>query len=126
LFAAVAAPIAIALCIFLFTLAARRLHDLDLPDAWALLLLVPGINLAFVLFLLIRPGKAKPNRHGLPPPPNADGTRFLAIATLVLLVFGLAVHFRSLHIGRAEALAHQEARAQHHRAEELKHLPADI
>lgn len=50
-----------------FALSVKRLHDLSLPGALALILLVPTINLFFVLALMILPSKQETNEHGPPP-----------------------------------------------------------
>lgn len=45
----------------------RRLHDLELPGAWALAVLVPVAGLVLLLRWLARPGIAGENRYGTPP-----------------------------------------------------------
>ncbi|MGE5153981.1 MAG: DUF805 domain-containing protein [Bdellovibrio bacteriovorus] len=42
----------------------RRLHDLDGSGWWALLALIPLVNLLFFLFLLLKAGTPGPNRYG--------------------------------------------------------------
>lgn len=46
--------------------AVRRLHDLQQTGWWALVLLAPGLNLVFALFLLVAPGVR--NGRGTPQP----------------------------------------------------------
>ena len=47
--------------------AIRRCHDMGKSGWLSLLLLVPLVNLVFVLVLLFTPGQAFPNEYGLPP-----------------------------------------------------------
>lgn len=48
------------LLVFMTMSAARRLHDIGHGGAWALLMLMPGLNVLLVLYLLIRPGSCRP------------------------------------------------------------------
>lgn len=48
----------------------KRLHDLNLPGALALLALFSGINILFFLYLAFAPSKPETNAHG--PPPFGD------------------------------------------------------
>ena len=48
----------------------RRLHDLGRPGWWALLMLVPLLNLPVLGYLLYRAGDAGGNRFGPPPSEN--------------------------------------------------------
>lgn len=54
--------IVIAICGF--SLVVRRLHDLDKRGWWSLLLLLPIINIGFVVYLVLNKGKLKSNRFG--------------------------------------------------------------
>lgn len=49
----------------------RRLHDFDVSGWWALLMLVPLVNVILTLVLLFKAGNAGDNRFGAPPPPNS-------------------------------------------------------
>jgi uncharacterized membrane protein YhaH (DUF805 family) len=42
----------------------RRLHDTDASGWWALLALIPLVNLFFFLYLLLKAGTPGPNRYG--------------------------------------------------------------
>ena len=46
----------------------RRLHDMDMSGWWALLSLVPVLNLPFHLFLYLGNGSSSMNRYGTPNP----------------------------------------------------------
>lgn len=48
-------------------LTVKRLHDLSLPGALAILAIFSGINLIFFLYLAIMPSKDEANEHGPPP-----------------------------------------------------------
>ena len=45
-------------------LAVRRLHDFNQSGWWAVLLFVPGVNLIFLLALMVIPGTEGENRFG--------------------------------------------------------------
>lgn len=42
----------------------RRLHDVDASGWWALLALIPLVNLFFFLYILLKAGTPGPNRYG--------------------------------------------------------------
>lgn len=65
----------------LFVMAVRRLQDMDHAGWWSVLFLVPGINLLFVLWLMVWPGDKTANQYGQPPSPN----------TLLLTIGGAAL-----------------------------------
>lgn len=73
----------------------RRLHDIDLSAWWALLGLVPLVNLIFGLFVVLKPGDTGANRFG--PPRDTRGWEkvvggigvALIALSLLLLVIGL-------------------------------------
>ena len=46
--------------------ATRRCHDIDISGWWNLLILIPLVNLFYVLFLMLKRGSEGPNRYGLP------------------------------------------------------------
>lgn len=59
--------VAVALSLWsIFSLFVKRLHDLDLPGALALLSFFGGINILFFLFLAFMPSKQVTNEHGPP------------------------------------------------------------
>jgi uncharacterized membrane protein YhaH (DUF805 family) len=47
-----------------FSYSVRRLHDIGHSGTFALLLLVPFVNVALALYLLVAPGTKGPNRYG--------------------------------------------------------------
>ncbi|MEN0001136.1 MAG: DUF805 domain-containing protein [Pseudomonadota bacterium] len=57
----------IAMAWALLAMAAKRLHDLDLPGILAVLLIIPAISLLTFLALAFMPGSRNTNRHGPPP-----------------------------------------------------------
>jgi uncharacterized membrane protein YhaH (DUF805 family) len=69
---------------FMWTL--RRLHDINMSGWWMLLILVPPINILFLLFLSLKSGDDSENDYGLPPPPNGAFVCFLACVMLLLSV----------------------------------------
>ena len=55
----------VAFCLWVFAAAvARRFHDIDRPGWWALLMLVPLINVGVFLMLGSREGSSGPNTYG--------------------------------------------------------------
>ncbi len=64
---------------------ARRLHDLGFSGWWWLLMLVPLVNVVFLLYLLFAPGKGDTNRYGPPPPPNTVGVWVGALVPLLIV-----------------------------------------
>ncbi len=69
----------------------RRVHDFGAGGGWVLLMLLPLINLIFLLVLMIRPGDLHANRFGKPPPPNTTGVKILAFIAIGLTALMLAV-----------------------------------
>lgn len=72
-----------------FVLAKRRLNDLNKSGWFALLLLVPIVNLALSLWLLFGPGDQGANHYGPAPCSNSTGVVvacFGGLAALVLIV----------------------------------------
>ena len=61
----------IALIVFLLwsilALAVKRLHDLNLPLAFIVILFVPGINWLGFFYLMVTSGYPEANEHGPPP-----------------------------------------------------------
>ncbi len=64
------AGLGLAFFVWSIGLMVRRLHDRDHAGWWALLILVPGVNLLLSIYLLVAPGTAVGNRFGAPNPPN--------------------------------------------------------
>lgn len=64
------AGLGLAFFVWSIGLMVRRLHDRDHAGWWALLALVPVVNLLFSIYLLVAPGTAGGNRFGAPNPPN--------------------------------------------------------
>ncbi len=64
----------IALLIGLFTVAVRRLHDLDHSGFVSIVLLIPIINLLLSLYMLLFPGTPGINDYGKRPLPNTAAT----------------------------------------------------
>lgn len=66
----------------------RRLHDMDQSGWWAVLSLLPLVNLLFGLWLLCAPGTRGENRFGPEPAPNSPlvvlGAAAAGVAALVL------------------------------------------
>ncbi|WP_257294996.1 DUF805 domain-containing protein [Endozoicomonas sp. YOMI1] len=73
-------------CLFMLTVAARRLHDFDHSGWQSLVLVIPGINLLFLLWLVFSSGTPDTNRFG--PPPHSAGT--------IAQVFGLWIPLLTL------------------------------
>jgi uncharacterized membrane protein YhaH (DUF805 family) len=48
-------------------LTVKRLHDLNLSGAWAILLFIPAVTVIFVVFIMLKPGSRQNNAHGPPP-----------------------------------------------------------
>ena len=80
-------PLATLVAVLLMSI--RRLRDLDRHPAWAMLLVVPFINLLFGLWLLFGPGTPGPNRYG--PAPSRNGVVTIILALLIPVIFMLVV-----------------------------------
>lgn len=67
----------------------RRLHDFDVRGWHVWMVLVPFVQLIFVIYLLVSPGGPKANRFGPVPPPNSRvlvaGTAFACVALLAAI-----------------------------------------
>jgi len=72
---------------FVFTIIffIRRLHDTNMNGWWALLLVIPIVNVIFGLFVLIKRGTEGPNSYG---PTRATPTweKVLGIIALIIIV----------------------------------------
>lgn len=64
----------------------RRLHDLGASSWWGLLLLVPFLNIVFLVYLLAAPGQAGANRFGQAPSDNTPGVTGGAVLSGLLLL----------------------------------------
>ncbi|MCG6896101.1 MAG: DUF805 domain-containing protein [Thiocapsa sp.] len=67
----------------------RRLHDIELSGWWALLMLVPLVNVVFGLYGILKPGTDGPNRFG-PPRPTAGWEKLLGGIGAVLIGISIA------------------------------------
>ena len=84
---------------FIAVFSARRLRDCDWGSWWALLALIPPINVFLVLILAAYPGSKNSNRSGLPPQPNSKTTYVLAFivpVTLLTTLFNLVGYYELL------------------------------
>lgn len=66
----------------------RRLHDLNQSGWLSLLLLVPLVNVLFMLYVMIAPGTRGSNNFGLPRP-NKGWESVLGIIYIILSVLGI-------------------------------------
>ena len=78
----------IALTVYSFMLAKRRLNDLNQSGWLSLLLLVPLVNFIFGLWILFAPGKKERNNYGPHPVKNPIGIVILA-AIMPLAILGI-------------------------------------
>ena len=79
----------------------RRCHDMDLSGWWALLVIIPFVNLMF----WFSPGTVGTNRFGVPPPPNTTGMVILALLFPMVFVFGIAAAYKQyVETGGASAM----------------------
>ena len=51
----------------ILALTIKRLHDLSMPGALALILFVPTVNVIFIIVLMALPSRQEENEHGPPP-----------------------------------------------------------
>jgi uncharacterized membrane protein YhaH (DUF805 family) len=68
----------------------RRLHDINMSGWWALLIVLPIVNLIFGLFVLVKKGTEGPNSYG---PTRATPTweKVLGIISLIIIVLYFVV-----------------------------------
>jgi uncharacterized membrane protein YhaH (DUF805 family) len=78
----------IVLLYFSFVFTIRRLHDRNHIGWLSLLILVPGINLVFILYLIFAKGDDRSNQYG--PRRNAKGWEKV-LAWFYILIFPLAI-----------------------------------
>lgn len=70
---------------FVFTI--RRLHDCNRSGWLSLLMLIPVINIIFMLYVFFAPGTQGSNNYGAPRP-TKDWEKVLAIIYIVLMALG--------------------------------------
>lgn len=75
----------------MFTLAVRRLNDLNVRGWWSLLLLVPLVNLAVVIYTLFWPGSSGSNRFGPAPVANTTPVVIAALIVPVLAIIAIVL-----------------------------------
>ena len=89
-------------------LARRRLHDLDKPGWFSVLLFIPLINIILGLYLMFAPGTRGNNRFGNRPAPNNALTWIAGlIAPIIILgiIAAIAVPAYNQYVERAKAAA---------------------
>ncbi|NHZ95879.1 DUF805 domain-containing protein [Massilia sp. CCM 8734] len=74
----------------------RRLHDLARPGWWALLMLLPPVNLLALGYLLYRAGDAGGNRYG---PPPSENTTLVAAGVWSMLLLGVTAIVAQFDVG---------------------------
>lgn len=74
----------------------RRLHDLARPGWWALLMLLPPLNLLLIGYLAYRAGDAGGNRYG---PPPSENTTLVAAGMWGMLLLGVTAIAAQFEIG---------------------------
>ncbi|MBL4673140.1 MAG: DUF805 domain-containing protein [Arenicella sp.] len=79
----------IALIVFSFVLAKRRLNDLNQSGWLSLLLLIPLVNLGVILWLIFAPGKKEQNSYGPYPIKNPGGIVALALILPLIAILGI-------------------------------------
>ncbi|MCW8125469.1 DUF805 domain-containing protein [Microbulbifer halophilus] len=72
--------------VFGLSLYVRRLHDLDQPGIWVLLLVLPLVNLGLMIYLLFFRGTDGANQYGPETTPNSTGVKVGFVLTLVFVV----------------------------------------
>lgn len=66
----------------------RRLHDINASGWWALLMLIPVVNMFFGLFLVLKRGSEEANRFG-PPRLTRGWERVVGFIGVVFIVLGI-------------------------------------
>lgn len=69
--------------------AIQRLHDLDKSGWLSLLILIPLVNVVFLLYIVFAPGSKETNQYGNPPPPNTLGVILLAWIMPMIAIIGI-------------------------------------
>ena len=126
----------LALLVMSISLMVRRLHDLDKSGWWALLAIVPLVNLIFLLYLIFAPGTVGENGFGLQPPPNttwvlvgawAYGIFTLGGIALVPIALGSYQDFIArAQMAEAEQLAKDAEAAASEYSQQNKDWPPDL
>lgn len=65
---------------------ARRLHDLNQPGIWLLLLIVPLVNLGLMIYLFFFRGNDGANQYGPKPTANSTGVKVGFVLALVFVL----------------------------------------
>lgn len=73
---------------FYIVITARRLHDLNQSGWFMLLMLLPVINLVFILYLLFASGTKGPNTYGVPRP-SAIWEKLLAWLIIIISLLSI-------------------------------------
>ncbi len=83
--------------VLFFLLVVGRVHDYNEPAAYALLVLIPIVN----LFVIFAAGEPAPNKYGPIRPPPTTLTKFLAVSYFLfpMAIFGLLTLFSELNEG---------------------------
>lgn len=76
----------IAVMVFGFGYARRRLNDMNHSGWWSALFIVPLVSLGVLIWLTCVPGDEGANDFGPPPSPNSGGVVAAAVAMPVLLI----------------------------------------
>ncbi len=95
-------------------LAKRRLHDLDHSGWLALLIVVPFLNILFILYLMFGAGTSQENRFGLPPSKNSTlvvvGALLLPAIAVIGILAAIAIPAYQDYTIRANNAQIQQAR----------------
>jgi uncharacterized membrane protein YhaH (DUF805 family) len=70
-------------------IAIQRLHDMNARGWWAVLYVIPLVNLVFFLVLAFAPGTEGENRWGYPPPPNHLGIVLAGLILPIVFIVGI-------------------------------------
>ncbi len=76
----------LAMVVFMFILAKRRLNDLNQSGWLSLLLLIPLVNIFIGLWLIFAPGTKQHNSYGAQPVKNPVGIVILALVMPILMI----------------------------------------
>ena len=76
----------------------RRLNDLNRTGWLMLLLIVPVVNLLFILYLICFSGSEESNNYGPPPVANTLGVKILGSLLIVLFALGIIGIFAAVLI----------------------------
>lgn len=70
----------------------KRLHDIGMQGWWLLLILIPLVNILFVLYLALKAGDNGKNKFGANPPKATAFEFFVAMLYIVLYIVGAIVY----------------------------------